>query len=84
MGFARGIKETLKNLRHGTPQPKFCPKCKGINIYPASSLGGWVPTTYKCKDCDYEGYIVLELEPGELERLREENKERDSNESNNE
>ena len=75
MGFARGIKETLRHLRRGPPQPKFCPKCKGVNIFPTSNLGGLVPPTYKCEDCDYEGYIVLELEPEELERRKEESKE---------
>ena len=30
-----------------------------------SSLVGVLPTLYKCKDCDYEGHLVFEIEPEE-------------------
>jgi len=53
--------ETLKHIRHSRPRPKFCPKCRGHNIYPASMLG-ILPTTYRCRDCGYEGILVLEVD----------------------
>ncbi len=31
-------------------------------IYPKESYGMF-PPTYSCRDCDYEGYIVLEKDP---------------------
>jgi hypothetical protein len=61
----RGLWETLKQFKHQSPQPKFCPECKGSNIYPTSSFGGFLPTYYKCKDCEYEGHLVFEIEPEE-------------------
>jgi predicted RNA-binding Zn-ribbon protein involved in translation (DUF1610 family) len=61
----KGLWETLKQFKHQSPQPKFCPKCKGSNIYPASSLGGLLPTVYKCNNCGYEGHLVFELDPEE-------------------
>jgi len=57
----KGLWETLKQIRHRRPQPKFCPVCKGPNIYPTSTLG-ILPTTYKCRDCEYEGVLVLEVD----------------------
>jgi len=57
----KGLWETLKLVRHRKPQPKFCPKCKGHNIYPVS-LFGILPTTYRCRDCGYEGVLVLEVD----------------------
>lgn len=53
--------ETIKQIRHSRPKPKFCPQCKGHNIYPTSMLG-ILPTNYRCRDCGYEGVLVLEIE----------------------
>lgn len=60
----RGLLETLKLLKHQPPKPKFCPHCRGHKIFPASNLG-ILPTTYKCRDCGYEGSVVIEIEPEE-------------------
>lgn len=57
----KGLWETLKQIRHRMPQPKFCPICKGHNIYPTSTLG-ILPTTYRCRDCGYQGILVLEVD----------------------
>ena len=57
----KGLWETLKQIRHRSPQPKFCPSCKGRNIYPTSILG-ILPTIYKCRDCGYQGAIVIEVD----------------------
>ena len=58
----KGIWETLKQIRFRRPRPKFCPRCRGHNIYPVSMLG-ILPTTYRCRDCGYEGALVLEVDP---------------------
>lgn len=60
----KGLLDTFKNIRHKSPQPKFCPKCKGHRIYPISTLG-ILPAIYRCKDCGYESSIFLEIEPEE-------------------
>jgi predicted RNA-binding Zn-ribbon protein involved in translation (DUF1610 family) len=57
----KGFWETLKQIKHRSPKPKFCPRCKGHNIYPKSNLG-ILPTTYTCRDCGYEGVLVLEID----------------------
>ena len=66
MDGLRDLLETIKHIRHRDPQPKFCPRCKGHNIYP-TSIAGILPTTYRCMDCGYEGILVLEadVEPEE-------------------
>lgn len=56
------IIETLKQVKYSRVQPKFCPKCKSHNIYPKPNYGIY-PETYACRDCDYEGQLVIELEP---------------------
>jgi predicted RNA-binding Zn-ribbon protein involved in translation (DUF1610 family) len=57
----REIAETLQSIKRRSPQPKFCPNCKSHKIYPNPSFG-ILPTTYSCKECEYEGTIVLEIE----------------------
>ena len=64
MEALRGFWETLKQARHQMPRPKFCPKCRGHNIYPNPTMG-ILPTTYRCRDCGYEGPLVLEIDPDE-------------------
>ncbi len=61
MDGLRGLLETLKLLKHNMPKPKLCPQCKGHNIYPTSNLG-ILPTVYRCRDCEYEGSLVLEID----------------------
>lgn len=61
MDGLRGLLETIKLIRHRRPRPKFCPKCKSHNIKPVSILG-ILPMSYKCRDCGYEGSIVLEID----------------------
>ncbi|MFB0558489.1 MAG: hypothetical protein ACETVY_05155 [Candidatus Bathyarchaeia archaeon] len=60
----RRLWDTIKKLKYKGPQPKFCPKCKGHHIYLMPTLG-ILPETYKCKDCGYEGTLILEIEPEE-------------------
>jgi len=62
----RGLLDTLKQLRHRKPNPKFCPACKGHNIYPQSILG-ILPTTYVCRDCGYTGVVAFEIDPEQKE-----------------
>ena len=55
----RGFLDILKQVKHQSPQLKFCPSCKSTKIYPKESYGMF-PPVYSCRDCDYEGYVVLE------------------------
>jgi ribosomal protein L37AE/L43A len=63
----KGIFETLKKVKHSSPRPKFCPKCKRHNIFPRQAFG-ILPLKYQCRDCGYEGTLVLELEPVMVEK----------------
>jgi predicted RNA-binding Zn-ribbon protein involved in translation (DUF1610 family) len=71
-----GVKDTLRQIRHRRPQPVFCPKCKGKNIYPVPNYG-ILPTTYRCRDCGYEGAFVLELEVEDEDLERREREDND-------
>ena len=62
MEHLRGFFDILKQVKHQKPQLKFCPSCMSTKIYPKESYGMF-PPTYSCRDCDYEGYIVLEKDP---------------------
>ena len=61
MESLRGFLDILKQVKHQKPQPIFCPNCRSHNIYPKGSYGLF-PPTYSCRDCDYEGYVVLEMD----------------------
>lgn len=60
------IIDILKQSKHSTPRPVFCPKCQSSKIRLRESFG-ILPTMYHCEDCDYEGPLILELEPDEEE-----------------
>jgi transposase-like protein len=53
--------ETLKQIRFRTPKPVFCPKCKSAKIFSKENYG-ILPSVYKCKNCNYEGTLILELD----------------------
>jgi len=40
-----------------------CPVCKGRNIFPVA--GGYMGQVYLCKDCNYRGSFVLEIDDDE-------------------
>jgi hypothetical protein len=56
------IIEILKKTKHSPPHPVFCPKCQSPKIKLKESYG-ILPQIYQCNECDYEGYVILELEP---------------------
>lgn len=62
MPWFKGVINALRRVKYRGIQPKFCPMCKGHNIYPRSNYGV-LPETYKCRDCGYEGALVLEITP---------------------
>ncbi len=66
MESLRGFWDILRQVKHQGPQPKFCPKCRSAKIYPKESYG-MLPTSYSCKDCDYEGNVILEMDPEDQE-----------------
>ena len=61
MGRLSRFLDILKQVKHQSPQPKFCPSCRSHNIFPKESYGMF-PITYNCRDCDYEGNVVLEMD----------------------
>lgn len=65
------LRETIRQIKHGKPQPKFCPLCKSHNIYPLSILG-ILPTTYVCRDCGYRGAMALEIDLDQKEAADQE------------
>ena len=65
----RDLWETLKQIKHRSPQPKFCPICKGHNLSP-TTLTGILPTRYRCTDCGYEDVLFLEVNPEMDEECR--------------
>jgi transposase-like protein len=38
----------------------YCPVCKSQEIFPVA--GGYVGGIYRCKDCGYQGALVLEID----------------------
>lgn len=51
---------------------KICPKCKEAKLKTAVNVSGWLaPDMYECKNCDYIGAFYIELEPEELEKIKE-------------
>ncbi len=66
MGRLRDFLDIVKQVKHQKPQPKFCPNCRSTKIYPKETYGMF-PPSYSCRDCDYEGYVVLEMDPEDQE-----------------
>jgi hypothetical protein len=72
VAWLKGIRNALKHVKHSAPKPKFCPKCQCHRIYPVS-LFGIMPTTYRCRECGYEGTMVFEIDLEEDARSGESN-----------
>jgi hypothetical protein len=50
---------------------KICPKCKKPTLKNAVNVSGWLaPNFYECGNCNYVGYLFLEVD---LEDYKEEN-----------
>lgn len=58
------IIDILKQSKHSTPRPVFCPKCQSPKVKLKESYG-ILPQQYHCEECGYEGTLILELEPEE-------------------
>jgi len=55
--------ETLSSLKKGTRAQKVCPRCGSTNVTKSGPFDGWLfPIRYVCRDCDYSGTLVLEVE----------------------
>jgi len=61
-----GIRDTFSKIRHRKPQPVFCPRCGSADLKRVANFG-ILPPKWRCEKCGYEGIIVLELEPDNLE-----------------
>jgi predicted RNA-binding Zn-ribbon protein involved in translation (DUF1610 family) len=57
----REFLDIFKQVKHQRPQPIFCPNCRSHKIFPKDTYG-MLPPTYSCRDCDYEGKVVLEMD----------------------
>ena len=69
MPLPGGFRDTLRQIRHRNPQPVFCPRCKSSDINQTPSFGIFTGK-YRCKNCGYEGVIVMELEKDENSSTR--------------
>lgn len=58
------IIDILKQSKYSTPRPVFCPNCQSPKIKLKENYG-ILPQVYQCEECDYEGSLILELEPEE-------------------
>jgi predicted RNA-binding Zn-ribbon protein involved in translation (DUF1610 family) len=58
----KGILNAMRNVRYRGPEPVYCPNCRSTKIYPKANFG-ILPRYYQCKECGYEGFLVLEIEP---------------------
>ena len=55
------IIDILKQSKHSSPRPVFCPNCYSAKIKQNESYG-ILPRLYYCEKCGYEGPLILELE----------------------
>ena len=61
MAILKDFLGTIREIRHRSPQPKFCPSCGSHRMRQLPAMG-IMPVTYFCEDCGYRGLLVLELE----------------------
>lgn len=66
MEALKGILDALKNVKYRGPEPIYCPKCRSSKIFPKANFG-ILPKNYQCKECGYEGFLVLEMDTEELD-----------------
>ncbi|MFX0018122.1 MAG: hypothetical protein ACFFAK_02105 [Promethearchaeota archaeon] len=46
---------------------RICPKCRKPKLKNATNVSGWLaPDMYKCTECDYIGYLYLEVDSEDL------------------
>lgn len=49
---------------------RICPKCKKPKLKNATNVSGWLaPDMYECTECDYIGYLYLEVDSEDLKSL---------------
>jgi predicted RNA-binding Zn-ribbon protein involved in translation (DUF1610 family) len=53
--------DTFKKMKFSSPKPVLCPKCGGYKIGVLQNYG-ILPSIYSCKECGYEGTIIIELQ----------------------
>ncbi len=53
------------------PKIKLCPKCKQPKLKSAINVSGWLaPDMYECMNCKYIGPLFIEIEPEELDKIK--------------
>jgi predicted RNA-binding Zn-ribbon protein involved in translation (DUF1610 family) len=57
----KGLADVLRKVKFSPPKPVFCPRCRSPKIMRLQTFG-ILPVLYRCKECDYNGTLVLELE----------------------
>ncbi len=46
---------------------RICPKCKKPKLKNATNVSGWLaPDMYECTECNYIGYLYLEVDSEDL------------------
>ena len=51
---------------------KLCPKCRQPKLKSAVNVSGWLaPDMYECTNCKYIGYLFLEVDADEYEKMKD-------------
>jgi len=46
---------------------RICPKCRKAKLKNATNVSGWLaPDMYECTECNYIGYLYLEVDSEDL------------------
>lgn len=61
-----------KNTKKHSRKIRVCPFCKQPTLRVADSISGWMTAEiFKCDRCGYRGPVFIEVDPKELERIRQ-------------
>ena len=67
-----GLSTDSKNKKKHSRKIRVCPFCKQPTLRTADSISGWMTAEiFKCDKCGYRGPVFIEVDPKELERIRE-------------
>jgi len=63
VGTFQDLREVVRELKHRNETQKYCPRCGSPKLKLASGADFWLtPGKFVCKDCGYNGFIVMEKE----------------------
>jgi predicted RNA-binding Zn-ribbon protein involved in translation (DUF1610 family) len=61
----------FKDKKKHSRRIRVCPFCKQPTLRAADSISGWMTADiYKCDKCGYRGPVFIEVDPEELEKMK--------------